>query len=74
MAGGAWNTTIAAEVVSTAMGDTIGVHGAGALLKMSSQSGDNSMRWATITVIVIILIIVNRTLWKTIAHVGKGEL
>lgn len=64
-AGGAWNASIVAEVVSFP-GGVLKTDGIGAELANASSTGNYPRLVAAIICIVVALIILNRTLWRTI--------
>lgn len=61
-AGGAWNASIVAEYLPFE-GTTLKTAGLGATISAASAQGDFSLMAASLTVMVVVVILLNRTLW-----------
>ncbi len=64
-AGGAWNASMVAEIVSYP-GGTLKSHGIGEELTLASAAGNYTRLIAAIICIVVALVILNRTVWRSI--------
>ena len=64
-AGGAWNASMIAEVVEFP-GGSLRSQGIGAELASASAAGNYPRLVAGIICIVVVLIILNRTVWRTL--------
>lgn len=69
-AGGAWNASILAEYVSF-HGQILKTSGLGATLSLASASGDFTLLTASLTVMVLVVVILNRLLWSRVYHVAQ---
>jgi len=68
-AGGAWNATIIAEIV-TVHSHTYEATGLGAYISHASDAGDFSRLTAASLIMALIVVLVNRTVWKRIQSVA----
>jgi NitT/TauT family transport system permease protein len=64
-AGGSWNTSIVAELVTFPGGESR-AQGIGLELTRASAQGDNTTLAAAVCVITIALVVLNRSLWRTL--------
>lgn len=69
-AGGAWNASMVAEVASY-NGVQLQTAGLGASIMQASEKGDFTTLAASLTVMVFIVILVNRVLWSPIYHLAQ---
>lgn len=69
-AGGAWNVSIVAEVVSWGK-QTLIAHGLGAYITLNSNAGDFARLALGICVMTIFVLILNRFIWRPIYNLAK---
>jgi len=69
-AGGAWNASIVAEYISF-RGQILKTGGLGATLQVATANGDFTLFAASLTLMVAVVIILNRTLWAKIYHLAQ---
>jgi NitT/TauT family transport system permease protein len=69
-AGGAWNASIVAEIVSFP-GGKIEAGGIGAEITHATSTGNYPKLMAAILVIAVTLVIVNRTLWRSLSEIAE---
>jgi NitT/TauT family transport system permease protein len=69
-AGGAWNASMVAEVASY-KGVQLQTAGLGASIMQASDKGDFTTLAASLTVMVFIVILVNRVVWSPIYHLAQ---
>lgn len=69
-AGGAWNVSIVAEVVSWG-NKTLVAHGLGAYITQNSNAGDFTRLALGICVMTIFVLIINRLVWRPIYNLAK---
>jgi NitT/TauT family transport system permease protein len=69
-AGGAWNASIVAEVVPF-RGQTLRTGGLGATISDAAGSGDFKLLAAALATMVIVVLILNRTLWARVYHLSQ---
>lgn len=62
-AGGAWNASIVAEVV-TANGETLSTAGLGSFIAAATSAGDAARTIAGVTVMAALVVLVNRLVWR----------
>jgi NitT/TauT family transport system permease protein len=69
-AGGAWNASIVAEYLSY-KGSVLTTHGLGSVISIAASTANFPVLAASLTVMVGIVILLNRTLWARIYHVSQ---
>jgi NitT/TauT family transport system permease protein len=69
-AGGAWNASIVAEYLSY-KGTILTTHGLGSLISVAASSANFSLLAASLTIMVAVVIILNRSIWARIYHVSQ---
>jgi NitT/TauT family transport system permease protein len=68
--GGAWNTSIVAELMSTKAGDLTTV-GLGALISKAATGSDMPTLAASVVGMSIIVVGINRTFWRRLYHISE---
>jgi NitT/TauT family transport system permease protein len=69
-AGGAWNASIVAEYLQY-KGQLLTTHGLGSLISVAASSANFPMLAASLTVMVAIVICLNRTIWAKIYQLSQ---
>jgi NitT/TauT family transport system permease protein len=69
-AGGAWNASIVAEYLSY-KGTILTTHGLGSLISVAASSANFSLLAASLTIMVAVVIVLNRNIWARIYHVSQ---
>jgi NitT/TauT family transport system permease protein len=69
-AGGAWNASIVAEYLSY-KGQVLTTGGLGSLISVAASNGNYPLLAASLTIMVGVVIVLNRTLWSRIYHVSQ---
>jgi NitT/TauT family transport system permease protein len=69
-AGGAWNASIVAEYLSY-KGTVLTTGGLGSLISVAASSANFPLLAASLTIMVVVVILLNRTLWSRIYHVSQ---
>ncbi len=69
-AGGAWNASIVSELVAY-KGQTLKAHGLGALISEAAEQANFPKLAACLTVLVIFVVILNRTFWSKIYNLSQ---
>jgi NitT/TauT family transport system permease protein len=69
-AGGAWNASIVAEYLSY-KGTVLTTHGLGSIISVAASSANFPLLAASLTVMVMVVILLNRTVWARIYHVSQ---
>jgi NitT/TauT family transport system permease protein len=70
-AGGAWNASIVAEII-TFPGGKVQSTGIGAEITQATATGNYAKLMAAILVIAVALIIINRTLWRSLSEYAEN--
>ncbi len=69
-AGGAWNASIVAEYIS--VGSRVSITpGLGSLISVAASQGHYDLLAAGVLVMAVIVVLVNRYLWKPLYHVAE---
>jgi len=69
-AGGAWNASIVAEYLSY-KGQVLTTNGLGSLISVATSTENWSLLAASLTIMVSIVILLNRTVWARIYHLSQ---
>ena len=69
-AGGAWNASVVAEYIYF-QGSIVKTAGLGATLSAATAGGDFTLFAASLTVMVIVVILLNRTFWSKFYHLAQ---
>jgi NitT/TauT family transport system permease protein len=69
-AGGAWNASIVAEYVSY-QGKILKTGGLGATLSVATANGDFTLFAASLTLMVAVVILLNRTVWSRVYQLAQ---
>jgi NitT/TauT family transport system permease protein len=69
-AGGAWNASIVAEFV-TFRGKVLTANGLGAQISLAAENADFPRLAASVTVMAVVVVLFNRTVWKRFYHVAE---
>jgi NitT/TauT family transport system permease protein len=69
-AGGAWNASIVAEYLPY-KGILLTTHGLGSLISVAASSANFPLLAASLTVMVVVVILLNRTIWTRIYHLSQ---
>jgi NitT/TauT family transport system permease protein len=69
-AGGAWNASMVAEVASF-RGEQLRTSGLGATIASATDNGDFKVLAASLTLMVFVVILLNRVLWAPIYHLAQ---
>jgi NitT/TauT family transport system permease protein len=69
-AGGAWNASIVAEYLSY-KGTVLTTHGLGSVISVAASSANFPLLAASLTIMVLVVILLNRTVWARIYHVSQ---
>jgi NitT/TauT family transport system permease protein len=69
-AGGAWNASIIAEYLSY-KGAVLTTHGLGSVISTAASSANFPLLAASLTVMVAVVIVLNRAVWARIYHVSQ---
>jgi NitT/TauT family transport system permease protein len=69
-AGGAWNASIVAEYLSY-KGTVLTTHGLGSVISIAASKGDFALLAASLTVMVAVVIVLNRTVWARIYRISQ---
>ena len=69
-AGGAWNASIVAEYLLY-KGKLLTTHGLGSLISVAASSANFPLLAASLTVMVAVVILLNRTVWARIYHLSQ---
>jgi NitT/TauT family transport system permease protein len=69
-AGGAWNASIVSELI-TYKGQKLAAHGLGADISQAAEHADFPRLAACLFVMVIVVVVLNRTLWAKIYRVAQ---
>jgi len=69
-AGGAWNATIVAEYVT--VGEKVfSANGLGAMISTSARHGEFGVLAASVMVMALVVVVINRTVWRRIFNVAS---
>jgi NitT/TauT family transport system permease protein len=71
-AGGAWNASIVAEYLSY-KGSVLTTNGLGSLISVAASSANFPLLAASLTIMVCIVVLLNRTVWARIYHVSQNR-
>ena len=69
-AGGAWNASIVSELI-TYKGQVLEAHGLGAEISQAAASGNFPRLAACLLVMLVVVVILNRTVWAKIYHLAQ---
>jgi NitT/TauT family transport system permease protein len=69
-AGGAWNASIVAEYMSY-KGQVLKTGGIGATIKTATDAGDFPTLAASLSVMVVVVVVLNRSFWAKIYHLAE---
>jgi NitT/TauT family transport system permease protein len=69
-AGGAWNASIVAEYLSY-KGSVLTTHGLGSVISIAASTANFPLLAASLTIMVAVVILLNRTVWAKIYHVSQ---
>jgi NitT/TauT family transport system permease protein len=69
-AGGAWNASIVAEYLAY-KGNVLTTHGLGSLISVAASRANFPMLAASLTIMVLVVILMNRTVWARIYHLSQ---
>jgi NitT/TauT family transport system permease protein len=69
-AGGAWNASIVAEYLSY-KGTVLTTHGLGSVISVAASSANFPLLAASLTIMVVVVILLNRTVWARIYHLSQ---
>jgi NitT/TauT family transport system permease protein len=69
-AGGAWNASIVAEYLSY-KGEVLTTGGLGSLISVAASNGNYPLLAASLTIMVAVVIVLNRTLWSRVYHLSQ---
>jgi len=69
-AGGAWNASIVAEYLRY-KGTILTTHGLGSLISVAASSANFPLLAASLTIMVAVVIVLNRTVWAKIYHLSQ---
>ncbi|MCX7977722.1 MAG: ABC transporter permease subunit [Bdellovibrionaceae bacterium] len=71
-AGGAWNASIVAEVVSYG-GQTLSARGLGATISKAASEANFSLLAVSLTVMVFVVVLLNRTFWARVYRISQNR-
>jgi len=71
-AGGAWNASIVAEYVNTPSGP-LTTPGLGSAISLAAEHGDFSALAAAVTVMSLLVVLVNRGLWRRLYRLAQSR-
>jgi NitT/TauT family transport system permease protein len=71
-AGGAWNASIVAEYLSY-KGSVLTTNGLGSFISVAASSANFPMLAASLTIMVAVVIVFNRTVWAKIYHLSQNR-
>jgi NitT/TauT family transport system permease protein len=71
-AGGAWNASIVAEYLSY-KGTVVTTNGLGSFISVAASSANFPLLAASLTIMVTVVIVLNRTVWAKIYHLSQNR-
>lgn len=70
--GGAWNASVITEVISY-YGKPLETGGLGATINLATSTGNFKMLIAALTVMVAVVVLLNRTFWARLYHIAQSR-